>query len=686
MEEFKEKFIEEASELLDSLEQALLKLETDTENKELVNEIFRVMHSLKGTGSMFGFDKLSEFAHNLESIYALVRDDKMKVTKSLIDSTFDSVNVLKELVKEEDEQNVEVKEKKEKILADLKRLTDDKPKMEPDFTEIKSTQRSSFATWYIRFAPDQDILKNGTNPLYMIDELGELGEMKVWLNSDPIPPLTSLNPVLCYVSWDIILYTDKGEEEIEDIFLFVMEEGAVIIEKLMEEDVFHSGLIERLEHELGDRPFDIHLFKALMDHDVKPEKEKVEEKVKEFKEQPVKVQEKKGEITFKETNKMLQTIRVPSHKLDKLMDLVSEVITTQARLEHYSETNPHPELANITEAYQKLSRQLRENVLEMRLIPLTNTVNRFKKLVRDLTNASGKKVEFVTKGTETELDKSIIEKLSDPIIHIIRNSIDHGIELPDERVKAGKPETGTIVFEAYYESSNIVIKISDDGKGIDLQKVKQKAMEKGILKNPELDDKEVVNLIFHPGFSTAEKVTDISGRGVGMDVVKKNIEALRGEIEVESMFGKGTVVKIILPLTLSIIDGLLTYINDNRYIIQIEHILHIYKVVPEEFEDNFDHLIVKDGRQIPYIDLTEKFSEQGERRTPTSMVVLNHEEHEVGILVNKIEGKYQAVIKPLNNRIQTLEVFSGASILGDGNIALVIDSNKLINKLYNKNG
>ncbi len=690
MDEFKEKFLEEAEELLESLENALLNLEKDIGNKEYINEIFRVVHSLKGTGSMFGFNRLSEFAHELESIYALVRSDKLSVSKALIDITLDSVDVLKGLISESEQEDAGLLKKRDAILDAVKTLAKNEEEKKENANLSHDDREEGLKTWYVHFEPDKDIMKDGTNPLYMIEEVNDLGRTKVWANTDNIPSIEKINPTECYVFWDILIVTEKKKSEIEDIFLFVQDESNLVIKKVAGFNIFEKEALNELLSKFDkENAFDSRLLMTEIEKvsaDSPSEEPKTEKKeVAEPKAQKIQKPAEVHKPVEKDKDfKALQTIRVSFSKLDRLMDLVSELVTTQARLEHFNEKIQDPELESITESYQKLSRQLRESVLDMRLIPVNNMIHRFKKLVRDLANDFGKEIDFITKGTDTELDKSIIEKLTDPVMHIIRNSIDHGIESPEERERLGKPRRGTILFEAYYEGSSIVIKISDDGKGIDTEKVKAKALQSGIITNGDIPEKELQQLIFHPGFSTADKVTGVSGRGVGMDVVKKNILDLRGEIELESERGKGTVIKIILPLTLSIIDGLLVSINDNKYIIQLDNILRIYEVTPQEIDDSFDNILTKDNKQIPFLDLTEQFHEEGSRASLTSMIVLFHEDREVGILVNKILGKYQAVIKPLGKQFQQMEIFSGASILGDGSIALVIDTSKLFNNLLNQ--
>lgn len=692
MEELKNKFFEEAFELLETLEAGLLDLDKDRENSEYINQVFRVMHSLKGSGAMFGFDTLSSFAHELENVFDLVREGSLKVSRVLIDATLASIEIFKSLLKDESEISKEAIAAKDNMLQYFSQITKGQPagstNNNPSTTQIDKNNEdglldeSKTPTWWIHFEPSIDVMKDGSNPLYMVDELGELGELRVFIKTDKIPDFDDLSTEESYVFWDMILVTNFSEDDIKDVFLFVEDESNIVIEKIADFDALLEDEVEALLSSFteNNRFNEIELKNLIKTISVqKDNPESVDE------EEPD-VDIKIPDITSNKTverkieSQVLTTIRVSSFKLDKLMDLVSEVITTQARLEHYNEINPDPELASVTEAYQKLSRQLRENVLDMRLIPVNNLLHPFRKLIRDLSHEYDKEVDFVTKGTDTELDKSIIEKLSDPIMHIIRNSFDHGIEPKEERIRKGKPTKGVILFEAYYSGASIVINISDDGSGLDLKRIREKAVSKGIiLENAQLSERELSNLIFHPGFTTNDEVTDISGRGVGMDVVKKNIEELRGEIELFSKPDKGATIRISLPLTLSIIDGLLVYINKVRYIVQMENIKRIYKVTEQEVENSFDNILIKDGRQLPFIDLTKEFADEAsDNQAPNYMLVVTHEDNEVGILINRIVGKYQAVIKPLGKYLRKMDFFSGASILGDGSIAIVMDVNKII--------
>ncbi len=702
MNDFANKFIEEANDLLEKLEDALLTLENNPEDEKQINEVFRVMHSLKGTGAMFGFDKLSSFTHEMESAYDLVRSKKLYAGKELIDLTFNSIDLIKRLLYEP--QSQEVLSLKDKYIEKLRNIVSGTPEA-PE--TVNGTNRKPVTkhtkkqkpvnTFFVHFQPDPGILKNGTHPLYLIDEFFEAGQCKVFLRTNQIPELENIVPDNTYVFWDIFIATTKDENFIRDIFIFVEDESLLEIKKIADFNIFENPAFENIcnqldcDSDINDEKIEKLLRKLAESGSVEPqEKNNKTGDVAHGKDEKERQPEKKEDkISFdKEMTQIkkegLTTIRVSSEKLDQMLNLISELVTVQARLEHFSRKLNNPTLINITEDYQKLSRQLRENALDMRLIPIYNMITRFKRLVRDLSKELNKEVNLLTHGTQTELDKSIIEKLYDPIMHIIRNSMDHGIESREERIKAGKDPVGTITISTFYSGTNVVIKISDDGAGIPVDKIKEKALAKGLINEQrELTEKEIINFIFQPGFSTSNQISDISGRGVGMDVVKKNIGDLRGEIEVTSKKGKGTTTTIILPLTLSIIDGLLVYIGKSRYIIPLDNIKQIFRVTRKEVDESFNNIIVRENRQIPFVDLIKEFDEKEEENAETYLVILYFEEREMGFIINAISGKYQAVIKPLNRFVQRNEIFSGATVLGDGNIALVMDTLKIINRYIN---
>jgi len=694
MDDLSASFVNEANELLESLEEALLKLENHPDDQEEINTAFRVMHSLKGTGAMFGFEELSSFTHEMESLYDLVRTGKQKADKNLIDFTFKSIDLIRRLLNKPKDEETQTMERE--LLNEIKTKfsageTRKKPEPVP-VHKTKEKKKGNPVTWYIRFEPHRDILKNGTRPLYLLDELADAGEIKTFLHTDNIPDFKYLNVENTYVYWDILLSSDKDENFLRDVFIFVEDESRIEIEKISEHNLLSHPEFKKQITSLGFNenitPEKLQQLTAAFSFPEKTEVEEPEQEITgEQPEPPKEVKQNQEERPDKEDVQkriLHETVRVSSAKLDELLDIISEVVTTQARLGHYSRYHEDPELQDITEDYEKLSRQLRENALGMRLIPIYTILIRFKRLVHDLSREMNKEIRLKTTGTETELDKSMIEKLYDPLMHILRNSIDHGIEPPEERKKAGKPTQGLIHIETSYQGAFVQIKISDDGRGMDEKELKKAAVEKGFIQpGMEISSKELLQLIFQPGFSTSRKVSKVSGRGVGMDVVKKNIEDLRGSIELETEKGKGTTVKILLPLTLSIIDGLLIHVGSNRYILPMNNVKQVFPVTRKELNKSFNNVISKDNHQIPFVNLIKEFEEKDTSEKELYLIVVDYGKKEMGFVINSVEGKYQAVIKPLSRLAQKQEIFSGASVLGDGEVALVIDTNKMIDKFIN---
>ena len=713
MDDLSASFVNEAYELLESLEEALLKLENHPGDEEQINTAFRVMHSLKGTGAMFGFDELSAFTHEMEGLYDLVRSGKRKMDKQLIDFTFKSIDLIRMLLEKPDAaETLALKQNLLEVLTSKfmsENPITDTPENKTQESSSKTMKQKPVATWHIRFEPHRDILKNGTRPLYLIDELAEAGQIRSFLHTEKLPDFKHLIAENAYVWWDLLLVTDKDENFIKDVFIFVEDARRIEIRKIADSDLLsHPSADNEIKALKFSKSITNEKLNKLAENlsknevlDAKPiptQTDKTENEQRVSQEATIKTKDTTREGLSSATDHKTapaepekdeshiqhETVRVSSAKLDELLDIISEVVTTQARLLHYSQNHEDIELENITEAYEKLSRQLRENALDMRLIPIYTILIRFKRLVRDLSSKLNKDIILKTTGTETELDKSMIEKLYDPLMHIIRNSIDHGIETAEERIKAGKPPHGMIEIDTSYSGAYVQIKISDDGRGMDDEQLRKTALKKGLIQpETEISHKELLQLIFQPGFTTSQKVSSVSGRGVGMDVVKKNVEELRGNIEVETEKGRGTTIKILLPLTLSIIDGLLVYVGKSRYIIPVNNVKRVYPLSRQELKEAFNQVVVKEEKQIPFIDLMKEFGEQDINLKEMYLVVVDYGSKEMGFVIHTIVGKYQAVIKPLSRIAQKQEIFSGASILGDGEIALVIDTNKMISKFIN---
>ncbi len=687
LDRFKEKFKEEALDNVSDIEESLFQLENDPENKELIERLFRSMHTIKGGGAMFGFNDLSTFTHNLETIYDMVRTDKLKIDKDIISLTFESLDYIKQLLDlGELTDPADIARQSEYISRIQKYFGDGvsvpsgksapapvKQEVAPSVPEKDSLGKKNYL---IYFEPFETLLNNGTNPLYIIDDLTALGESKTIAYTSGVKDLAEQEPLVLRIKWQVILSTEQDINDIKDVFIFVEDECKVEIEELS--DGVIVGDSEKLPQICNDAKEKNVLLKV-SDFEVFKKAEP------EIQKQPEKVSTAPANAAKAQAETKVSTMRVSSTKIDDLVNAVSELVTMQAQLSLFAEKQKNPALLTITEQMEKITRTLRENSFELSLIPLQGELVRFQRLVRDLSNKLGKQMEFVVEGGDIELDKNIIEHLIDPLLHIIRNSGDHGIELPDERIKKGKNPKGTILLKAFYSGSSVIIQITDDGKGMDPEKILKKAIEKGIVdSNSNLTKTEILNLVFASGFSTAEKVSDVSGRGVGMDVVKSKIAEIRGEVILDSEVDKGTTITLDLPLTLSIIDGLLTKVNGEQFVFPISSIQRLLTMSEVKFsESGMGNVIVYNDEQITFIDLNSLFYQKETDRKTGKVLLVHHGDKMVGILIDQIVGEYQIVVKPLGRFLKNIEMISGASVMGDGSLSLIVDCTRLIN-YYNQ--
>jgi two-component system, chemotaxis family, sensor kinase CheA len=651
MDKYEESFSEEAFELIGELERCMLLLEAAPSDLTLVQQVFRAMHTLKGNSSMFGFRAISEFTHHLESIYEYVRSGKKAISKDILDVTFQSLDHLLLLVKRHgvlESADLPVHQLITDKVIEVVRSIEKELNIEANRPSVKqSVSKDRTKNFHIYFEPYADIAYNGTNPLHLIAELQALGECLVVANVDALPQLEAIEPTHNYTSWNIYLTTEHDIAAVKEVFTYV--EGRCSLEITMVNAVVDSyssspASSKNQSQELVNRAG---------------------------------VAGESG--TFKK--QVISSVRVPSERLDTLMGLVSELMTLQAKLGTCANQSSQLELHAIAENLEKLSSNLRDNAFSMCLVPVEHMVTPFHRLVRDLASNLNKEIELVTEGTETELDKNVIEGLSDPLMHLLRNSIDHGIEEPEIRLQNGKNRRGKILVKAYCAGAHVYIEIQDDGKGLDAEKIKSKALNKGLINADDtLSDRELFNLIFLPGFSTAEQVSETSGRGVGMDVVKKKIAGIRGQIKINSETNKGTTITIKLPITVSIIDGLLVKVGTDDYVIPLSAVDKCFEVSSKTLFNRFNNVIVVNGDQIPVVALGEQFDVSEVQSGPGEVVIVNYEEKRAGLLVDSITGKYQAVLKPLGTCFQQVAEISGATILGDGRIALVLDTNKIIDQ------
>jgi len=660
---FMEGFLTEAHELIVDLEKALLLLEKDQHDKNGISAIFRSMHTLKGAAGMFGFAAVNDITHHLESIYQDIRDGKREMNELILRTTFKTLDQLRILL-DNPSNDVALSDEYNDLLLVIKNL-----EAEVGTEAIQSVSKASekntiISTYYIYLLPKANILQNGTNPLYLVDDLLALGTGIALPFFNDLPTIEESTPNASYMGFEILLCTDKGETDIQSVFLFVEDACEVVIKKIADGNL--SKEITAQESHWSNRkaltPIGFEVVNTTLANSQK--KKKATEAIQQI------------------SNHKAANIRVSSERLDDLMNLVSELVTTQARLTLFSNQNPTTELSSISENIEKITRRLRDNAFTMTLVPLDSIAVRFQRLVSDLSKELKKEIDFKAEGMETKIDKSIIEKLTDPILHILRNSIDHGIESPDERKKSGKSANGTVQLKSYYSGASVVIEISDDGAGLNLQKIKEKALKMGLIDGTvPLSEKELTDLIFVPGFSTAAAVTGVSGRGVGMDVVKRNITDIRGEIEINTSAGKGTTFIIKLPLTLSILDGLLVKIGETDFVLPLSSVAKCFEVETKKLESSYNQWITLDGKRTPFLFLRKDFGIEENKPAFSQIINVPFNGSHVGLAVDKIEGEYQAVLKPLGQYYQHQDEFSGATILGNGMAALVLDTNKLIRKL-----
>lgn len=673
LDKFKEKFKEEALDNVSDIEESLFQLENDPENKEIIERLFRSMHTIKGGGAMFGFNDLSAFTHNLETIYDLVRTDKLKIDKDIISLTFESLDYIKLLLDLGELTNPDDIARQNDYIARIQKYFVDGTsapvsKAAPAAAMPAAPAAQHKKNYLVLFEPFESLLNNGTNPFYIIDDLTALGESKSVAFVGEVAKFEELKPLVLSIKWQILLSTDQDVNDIKDVFIFVEDECKVEITELPDGDILTNT--DQLP--------------AILQKAVEKQQLLTQADFAAFRVEKPKVEEKKAEAVApaaKQQETKISTMRVASSKIDDLVNAVSELVTMQAQLNLLTEKQNDAALMNIAEQMAKITRSLRENSFALSLIPLQGELVRFQRLVRDLSNKLGKQLEFVVEGGDIELDKNIIEHLTDPLLHIIRNSGDHGIEMPDERIKKGKNPKGTILLKAFYSGSSVIVQIIDDGKGMDPQKIFAKAVEKGIVdKNDKLSKTDILNLIFASGFSTAENVSDVSGRGVGMDVVKSKIAEIRGEVRVDSEIDRGTTITLDLPLTLSIIDGLLTKVNNEQLVFPLVNIERILSMNEVEFnQSGMGNIFVYNEEQVMFVDLNNLFYQLETDRKRGKILLVHYGDKQVGILLDQVIGEYQIVVKPLGKFLRKLDMISGASVMGDGSLSLIIDSVRLIN-------
>lgn len=650
----KQKFIDEVNQLLLGMENDLVELEKNPTNRPYIDQVFRKMHTIKGASGMYSYEKVMEITHQLETIYDLARDCKINISRSLIELSFSVGDHIKNLIAEGEnigDENLRNHQILMESLSGFYQLSSGKPEKK----KADIANDAGMVTWQILFYPDENLIFRGVNLSYVMSDLYALGKCKI----------TSFKEENSISYWSIFLVTDKGRDAIEECLLFIMDNCKIL--KMTNYDAFDENeLKERMT--FNDCPV------------ITSEIPKVDTEQPEIKIPVINASDARIKSHLSSSSR----INVDASKLDTLMYLVTELVTTKSELLLAIKNNSDNKILESAEKIEKLSKLFSENTLSLRLVSLQEMLLKFQRMIRSLSQQLGKKIEFSIKGGDTELDKNIVDALAEPIMHLIRNCIDHGIEIPSKRLEKGKSEIGTILFNAYKSGNNVFVEVGDDGTGIDLDYVYNKAVDKGFISaGTQLDEKGIFDLIFLPGFSTAQSLTEVSGRGVGMDIVQKKIHEIRGEVFVQSKRNVGTTFTIKLQQTISIIDTLLISVENSVFAIPIEDVEACDIGEHKSIFKRQNRLIEYNQELLPFIYLREKFTSNIEILEKEKLIVISKQEKKYIIVADKIIGQHQAAVKPINNLSDNTDFLSGASILGDGSIALLLDTDKLKNLICN---
>ncbi|MFE1602958.1 chemotaxis protein CheA [Methylobacterium sp. ID0610] len=669
-----EVFRTEAAELLDRLEATLLDLGDRPDDRALIDTAFRALHTIKGSGAMFGFDHVAEFTHDFETAFDLVRQGTVPASRDLVNISLSAKDYIRTLIEDPAGTDPIIGTA---ILEELRRLVlpGGRPAESAGAEPAPAAPAAVPQGWRVALAFDPDILRNGTNPLALLDDLRDLGATALVPRLDAVPELDAIDPERLALGWDLQLPGTVSREAIEDVFLFVADEMTLGLTPLGEAAAPAAEPAPLLapasapqaaaaQAPLPQAPAP----QAPAPRAAGPQPEAPARPAPERPAPARRAEEKTG-----------STVRVQAERLDALMDRVGELVIAQARLSQLASQRADGAITAISEEIERLAAALRDTTMGIRMVPIASLFSRFRRLVHDLSRDLGKPVEFVTEGEETELDKTMIERLADPLVHLIRNAIDHGIESPERRAAAGKPATGRIALTAEHVGAQVLVTVRDDGGGLDTARIRAKAEEVGLVApGAVLSEAEIHQFLFAPGFSTAREISALSGRGVGMDVVKKTIEAMRGTIDVATIPGAGTAMTLRLPLTLAIIEGLLIRVGESRYVIPLSAVEECVELPPADAALQGRSVLNIRGEMVPYLRLRELFASTGTPDPHQKVIITAMNGDRVGFVADQIIGSHQTVIKSLSKLHADVTMFSGATILGDGSAALILDIPQLI--------
>ncbi|MDF1884060.1 chemotaxis protein CheA [Sulfurimonas sp. SAG-AH-194-C21] len=680
MNEELEIFLEDCEDQLQSMENALLQMQSGVIDEDAIGSIFRAVHTIKGSAGMFGFDDIVSFAHTGENLFDLIRQGSVKISPDMLTHFLlckDHMEKLIDAVVNEEDISPQLEAIGEKLVEKLVTYMtpiEEVKEVVLNLNEIDDTSNKVTSLWHISIRFSKDFFTTGMSINATFNFLNKIGTIHInHALTYAIPLLEELLPTQAYIGFELVFETSSSKKEIEEVFEFIEDDVDLVLFQTEDIEAYDMLLQKRKESQLKDTLISAKLALAenftleLQEDESSVSSEAIVEK----------------EIKKKE-KKVSTTLRVDSTKIDVLINYMSEIVIANSKIlslvASEDDKEENSELQEAANNMKELLEYVRDGIMDIRMIQVGDSFNKFKRIVNDTSQKIGKDVEFVISGEDTELDKTVVERISDPLVHMLRNSIDHGIELPAERLANGKSAKGRVDLRAFADSGSIVIEIEDDGKGLDKTKILAKAIENGqVHPNANLSDEEIFKLIFEAGLSTAEKVSDISGRGVGMDVVRRNIEDLRGTIDIESTLGKGSKIIIRLPLTLAIIDGFLVQVGNTKYIIPLENIKECIELSKtQETEMGSNEFINLRGEMLPLIDVRKILHEDKSIYKRTNIVIVYFGNKTVGLIVDELLGEYQTVIKSLGEVFHKISGISGGSILGSGEIALIFDIPRLI--------
>jgi two-component system chemotaxis sensor kinase CheA len=654
-------FVAESRELLGLMESGLLSMRESADPSDEINAVFRAAHTIKGSSGLFGLDGIVAFTHVVESVLDRVRDNEIGIDGSLISLLLacgDHIGLLVELTAETGNCADEALLAQAQPLVDAlgrylsvpQHTTTAAPDVATDDGD-GSGVTPGMQRWLISLQCGEPVLRNGMDPLSIVLYLARLGDItRVRANGDRVPSLDALDPEACFLGFEIELLSAADQQAIEGAFEFIRDDCELSI-RTDSEDTATTPMQSAAEAPADAAPV---AERGSPDQDATTAAAPI----------------RTGSATRETKSADSRSIRIDADKLDHLIDLVGELITASASTELAARKAQNTELRESAATLNGLIQKVRDSALQLRMVKIGATFNRFRRVVHDVAQELGKRIDLIVEGEDTELDKTVVEKIGDPLTHLVRNSMDHGIEPAEVRRARGKPEQGTVTLNAFHDSGSIVIEVRDDGGGLDRNRILAKAVERGLVpQDATLSDDEVYALIFEPGFSTAERVTNLSGRGVGMDVVKRNITALRGSIGIESRAGIGTTISVRLPLTLAIIDGFQVCVGDSIFILPLDAVEECVEFSSSGVHDYTDLR----GQVLPFIRLRERFELEGPVSARPNIVVVKHAGQRFGLLVDRLLGEGQTVIKPLSKVFGKVRGVSGSTILGSGDVALILD-------------